>query len=59
MVAITYIADKIPHIYGSGENIDTMGRLIINQLPQIILYALCMAGSFIGSAALLDKKISL
>jgi hypothetical protein len=36
-----------------------MGKLIINQLPQIILYALCMIGSFIGSAALLDKKISL
>lgn len=57
-VLMSYIAYKLPHL-GSGMQAGTMLEAIYASLPQLILYVVCMIGSYIGSATLLSKKISL
>ena len=57
-VLMSYIAFKLPHL-GEGMQATTMLEAIYASLPQFTLYLVCMIGSYIGSAALLSKKISL
>ena len=57
-VLMSYIAFKLPHL-GEGMQATTMLEAIYAYLPQFTLYLVCMIGSYIGSAALLSKKISL
>lgn len=58
IVIISIIAAKLPRLYEYSE-IDTFLQSLYASLPQLILYVVCMVGSFIGSGLLLDKKISL
>lgn len=57
-VLISYIAYKLPHL-GKGMQAGNMLEAIYATIPQLILYVVCMIGSYIGSATLLSKKISL
>lgn len=55
---MSYIAYKIPHL-GKNVQVETMLDAMYKNTPQLILYVICMIGSYIGSATLLSKKISL
>lgn len=55
---MSYVAYKLPYI-GRGMNAATMLEAIYASLPKLGLYVVCLVGSFIGSGALLSKKISL
>lgn len=57
-VLMSYVAFKLPHL-GAGMQATTMLDAIYASLPQFTLYTICMIGSYIGSAVLLSKKISL
>ncbi len=57
-VLMSYIAYKLPHL-GKGMQAGNMLEAIYANIPQLILYVVCMIGSYIGSATLLSKKISL
>lgn len=59
-VIISFIADKLPTLTPlSGMHTESMLSLLYSDLPMIILYVICMLLCYIGSGALLDKKISL
>ena len=51
----SFIADKIPMI---GDPV-TIGEAFIAELPVLSFYVVCIIASYIGSAMLLEKKISL
>lgn len=55
---VSYIAYKLPHL-GKNVQVETMLDAMYKNIPQLILYVACMIGSYIGSATLLTKKISL
>ena len=57
-VLVSYIAYKLPHL-GKNVQVETMLDAMYKNIPQLILYVVCMIGSYIGSATLLTKKISL
>ena len=57
-VLVSYIAYKLPHL-GTDIQVETMLYAMYKNIPQLILYVVCMIGSYIGSATLLTKKISL
>ena len=57
-VLVSYIAYKLPHL-GKNVQVETMLDAMYKNIPQLILYVVCMIGSYIGSATLLSKKISL
>ncbi len=57
-VLVSYIAYKLPHL-GKNVQVETMLDAMYKNIPQLILYVICMIGSYIGSATLLSKKISL
>lgn len=57
-VLMSYIAYKLPTL-GKGMQAGNMLEAIYAAIPQLILYVVCMIGSYIGSATLLSKKISL
>lgn len=57
-VIIALIADHLPTLGNYGADTTYLEQLYDN-LPIYILYVIVMIGSYLGSAALLDKKISL
>ena len=57
-VLVSYIAYKLPNL-GDDMQAETMLYAMYKNIPQLILYVVCMIGSYIGSAILLSKKISL
>ena len=57
-VLVSYIAYKLPNL-GDDMQAETMLYAMYKNIPQLILYVVCMIGSYIGSATLLSKKISL
>ena len=59
-VIINIIVDKLPTLTPlSGMSTASIMTQLYCDLPTIILYAICMVLCFIGSGALLEKKISL
>ena len=54
-VATSYIASKIPTV----NDPVTLGEAFLGELPVLGFYLVCIVGSYIGSAMLLEKKISL
>ena len=63
MITIAYLAVSLsstvlPHL-GKNVQVETMLDAMYKNIPQLILYVVCMIGSYIGSATLLSKKISL
>ena len=54
-ISAVYIASKLPTI---GDP-NTLGEAFVSELPMVSFYLVCIIGGFIGSATLLEKKISL